>query len=76
MYLVVKQIKGKEIDKQIPLRIYQSYKKAIDFIQNYMSESSGDEWTSGHSNPKDRVYCRSLKNGQWESLKIRYMKMY
>lgn len=76
MYLVVKQIKGNGVDKQIPLRVYQNFEKALSFIFNYMAESSGDKWSSGHSNKKDRIYCRELKNGKWENLRIRYMKMY
>lgn len=75
MYLVVKQIKGKGVDRQIPLRTYQNYKNAVTFMQNYIADSSYN-WTSGHSNEKDRVYCRKLKNGKWERLNIRYMKLY
>lgn len=84
MYLVIRRIVGKNKNTQKPIRLYQDAKKAYDFVNNYMKESSNEHWTKIWFEPYDltnkfiqkQLWWRKLKNGNIEYLNIRYMKMY
>ena len=79
MYLVIKRIKNCNheytMDKQIPLRIYENWHKAIEYIETYKEETIGGKWNYIHNN-KNRRYFRYLNNGTREELFVRYMKCY
>ena len=83
MYLVIKEINGVRNAKQIPLRLYENVEQAYNFAENYLQESSGEKWHKEFI-PKNvykssllkQRWCRTLKNGDTEILKVRYMKVY
>lgn len=84
MFLVIREVIGKNKHTKIPLRLYENAKDAYNFINNYMKESSGEYWTKIWFEPSTldnkfiqrQLWWRKLKNGDRESLNIRYMKVY
>lgn len=84
MYLVIREIKEKNKNTKIPLRLYEDAKKAYNFVNNYMKESTGEHWTKIWFEPslldnkfiQKQLWWRKLKNGSTEYLNIRYMKIY
>lgn len=82
MYLIIKEISGETIKKQIPIKLYNDCKKAYKFIENYMSESYGEKWHAKLFTPslitnkficKQRWYRKFKKTT--ECLKIQYFKV-
>lgn len=84
MYLVIREVRGKNKNTKIPLRLYEDAKKAYDFVNTYMKESSGEYWTKTWFPPsflnnkfiQKQLWWRKLKNNNTEYLSIRYVKTY
>lgn len=82
MYLVIKEIQGNK-KEQIPIRLYRNVEEAYKFAETYLQESSGEKWHKDFipkniykRNLLNQRWCRTLKNGNTEILKVRYMKIY
>lgn len=84
MYLVIKEIRGKINQKQVPLRLYKKGIGAYNYIEQYMKDSCGEKWHKETFNPlpiTNKFICRQrwlrkLKNGDIECLKVKYLKVY
>ena len=84
MYLIIREVRGKNKHTKIPIRLYQNAKDAYNFVNIYMKESSGEHWVKMWFEPsfldnkfiQKQLWHRKLKNGDIEYLNIRYMKMY
>jgi translation initiation factor IF-2 len=84
MYLIIKKIKNNNKTKEIPLRLYENVYNAYEYTEQYMKDSSGKKWHKVIFEPTDinthfivkQQWYRELKNGNIESLKIKYLKVY
>lgn len=84
MYLVIREITGKNKKIQKPIRLYENAHSAYEYVEQYMKESSGKIWHKIIFTPLDittnfikkQQWYRTLKNGDTEHLKIQYMKTY
>lgn len=78
MYLVMKRISNAyKKDYQSVMKAYKNIDNAVNYIKNYISESS-TEWrtnTFAYQNKKKTKYYRYLKDGQTVEIFIKYMKL-
>lgn len=84
MYLVIKNLEQDYKFKSTQLRLYQNWKDAYNYAEQYVKESSGNHWTAkGYYAVEltkrfalSQFWYRRLKNGNIEKIKIIYMKVY